>query len=561
MAPTKWAKPVTIISLLLGVVTTVSAQQYDQTYPVPLSSEIVVNNEYGRIRISAENEPGSEGSLKAISSRPFERSDISVQSKKGRLTVDVSAGAADSRIDLEITVPQRTSAQLRTRQGEIEVSGNFARVSAETSSGSIITSLPLDNLRYKFIWTAARPRYISEPTLNEPEEKNAGKSVIEGELVGDAGAELVEIETRTSRGILLLNVDPEEMPSTLQERPLTEAAKAMVRSGDVFLSDAIRRASPKFFGDYAATLPPRRLGPELVNAPERRSTSGGNVRTVNVQVLDANNRAIQDIEQRLFTVTEGGFEREIVSVEPTSAPFNLVLLLDVSGSIKNYVDFIRKAARNFVKTVDPQDKVAIITFNDDVKVLSGFSTDFEKLSDSLDSFDSGGGTAYYDSIGYVLAETLEPLKGERVAIVVLTDGEDNRSFLSFNSLIGSLQESGALVYPLYVPAGVIAQGAIEKDETLGSADPLREKFLSLTVSETADDEGERLAQISGGVYYPISRSGELQKAYDDIVKQLRSAYTITYRAGDRRGDGALPRVRVKVDRPGAFVRVAESDRR
>lgn len=556
MFPRKTASIPVLTGLFLSLAAGTFAQQFDRTYPVAAAGEISVVNEFGKISVTAL--PEGSGSLRAVSAKAFPRDDVVVESRKGRVSIVVNPSSSQARIDLELAVPARSAVSLESREGEIRFSGDFREISAKTSSGTVIADLPVENLRYKFIWTAARPRFLSDSDLAEPEEKNAGKTVIEGELKSDPTAQETSVEVRTSRGILLLNVDPDQVPTSLAERPLTEAAKAMVRSGDIFLSEAIRRASPKYFGDYAATLPPRRTGPELVNAPERRPAPGGEIRAVNVQVTDANNRAIGGLDADAFTVTESGVEREIVSVETSSAPFNLVLLLDVSGSIQNYVDFIRKAARSFVETVDDRDKVAIITFRDDVKVLSGFSKDTEKLSESLDSFDSGGPTAYYDAIGYVLADTLEPLKGERTAIVALTDGEDNRSFLSFNALIGSLQESGALVYPLYVPAGVAASGA-STDDPSAVADPLRDKLLSFRLSEKAQEEGEALARISGGVYYPIARLSELQKAYDDIVDQLRTAYTIRYKADPRAGDGSAPRVRVKVNREGAFVRYASTD--
>ncbi|MCO6509807.1 MAG: VWA domain-containing protein [Aridibacter famidurans] len=557
MSPLKSVKIQAFVALFLGLSVGAFAQQYDQTYTLATAEEISVVNEFGKISVTVLPADAGAGSLRAVSATAFSRGEVVVGSKKGKISIEVVPSSSEARIDLELSVPSRSSVKLESRDGEIRFSGDFREISAETTSGTVIADLPTENLLYKFIWTAARPRFLSDPDLAEPEEKNAGKTIIEGELKSDPSAAQTVVEVRTSRGILLLNVDPDQVPTSLTERPLTEAAKAMVRSGDVFLSEAIRRASPKYFGEYAATLPPRRTGPELVPAPDRRPVQGGEIRAVNVQVTDANNRAIGGLPADLFTVTESGVEREIVSVETSSAPFNLVLLLDVSGSIQNYVDFIRKAARSFVETVDDRDKVAIITFRNDIQLLSGFSTDTEVLSESLDSFDSGGPTAFYDALGYVLADTLEPLKGERCAIVVLTDGEDNRSFLSFSALVGSLQESGALVYPLYVPAGVAAGGS-SSGTTRDTSDPLRDRLLSFTLSENAQEEGEALARISGGVYYPIARLSELQKAYDDIVSQLRTAYTIRYRSGSR-GDGSPPRVRVKVDRDGAFVRYASTD--
>ena len=214
------------------------------------------------------------------------------------------------------------------------------------------------------------------------------------------------------------------------------------------------------------------------------------VKTALVRVTDLNNRAIAGLEAKDFEVLENGTEREIVSVEHSTAPFNLVLLLDVSGSVENYVNFIRKAARNFVDTVDKNDRVSIVIFNEDVKVLSKFTTDKGKLSESLDTFDAGGGTAYYDALAYTVADTLRPLKGERTAIVILTDGDDNRSFLAFDSLLGSIQESGALVYPLYVPSGLIALAAQNQNADI---DPMRKKYMSLTAK--SEGEGDKLAKF------------------------------------------------------------------
>ncbi|MBV9241552.1 MAG: VWA domain-containing protein, partial [Acidobacteria bacterium] len=193
--------------------------------------------------------------------------------------------------------------------------------------------------------------------------------------------------------------------------------------------------------------------------------------------------------------------------------------------VENYVNFIRRAARSFVETVDPRDRVSIVIFNEDVKVLSTFTTDKGLLSKSLDTFDAGGGTAYYDALAYVISDTIRPLRGERSAIVVLTDGDDNRSFLPFDSLEGSIQESGALIYPLYVPSALIAAAVQNPNADI---DPVRRKYMSLTAK--AEGEGDRLAKISGGVYYPITEISQIQKAYEDIVDQLRTAYSVTYRS-------------------------------
>ncbi|MGH8596434.1 MAG: VWA domain-containing protein, partial [Gammaproteobacteria bacterium] len=360
----------------------------------------------------------------------------------------------------------------------------------------------------------------------------------------------VSLNFTTARGIILLNVPPNEVMSDLRERPLTESAKAIVRSGDSLLMEAIRRASPKYFGDYSRTLPPLRREPTFAVKSTQTENPNAATKTALVRVTDLNNRAIAGLEARDFEVMENGTPREIVSVTRSTAPFNLVLLLDVSGSVETYVNFIRKAARNFVDTVDKDDRISIVIFNEDVKKLSGFTTDRDKLSKSLDTFDAGGGTAYYDALAYTVADTLRPLRGERTAIVILTDGDDNRSFLAFDSLMGSIQESGALIYPLYVPSALIAAAATGAD-----IDPMRTKYMSLTAK--SEGEGDKLAKVSGGVYYPITQIGQIQKAYEDIVVQMRSAYNITFRSDTAMTgtNGASPRLKIKSKRENVFTAV------
>jgi Mg-chelatase subunit ChlD len=210
-----------------------------------------------------------------------------------------------------------------------------------------------------------------------------------------------------------------------------------------------------------------------------------------------------------------------------------------------------------VDIVDRSDRVSIVLFNDDVKVLSGFTTDKEKLSASLDSFDAGGATAYYDAVAFTLADTLRPMKGERTAIVVLTDGDDNRSFLPFESLMGAIEESGALIYPLYVPSALIAAS---ESQGLADIDPLRYRYINTSLTSKAEAEGPRLAKVSGGVFYQITQLSQIQTAYDDIVVQLRTAYSLTFRSNvGESGIGVSPRLRVQVTKTGSFAAVGPVD--
>ena len=363
--------------------------------------------------------------------------------------------------------------------------------------------------------------------------------------------EPVQLSFTTQRGVVLLNVDPSMAPNDLRERPLTEAARAIVRSGDGPLTDAIRKVSPHMFGDYAKTLPPPRNEPALValRPPGEIATAlTPQLMRVNASVTDRNGRAISNMRVADFAVYEDGAERQIVNVAQTSEPFNLVLLVDVSGSVEERIDFIRKAARDFLNTASPQDRISIISFHNDIKVIAGFTTDRQSLSRKLDDLEAGGATALYDAICYTLVDTLKQLRGERTAIVVLSDGDDNKSFIPFPALLEATTESGALIYPLYVPSGLIPESSVPSPAI--TVDPMRTKYLTITTR--AAEEGQKLATASGGVFYYIKRLEDLQKAYDDVVAQLRTAYTITYASN---GTGHR-RIRVRANRDGASVRLS-----
>src|SRR6185312_11587676 len=251
-----------------------------------------------------------------------------------------------------------------------------------------------------------------------------------------------------------------------------------------------------------------------------------------------------------FTILENGAERKVMSVAPANEPFNLVLLLDVSGSVEERIDFIRKAARDFLNTASPQDRISIISFRDDIQVISGFTTDRNLLSRKLEDIDAGGATALYDALAYSLVNTLKPLRGERTAVVIMSDGDDNKSFVPFPAILEATIESGALIYPLYVPSGLIPEGSVPKPTI--TVDPMRSKYLTITTR--AAEEGEKMALASGGVFYSIKRLDDLQRAYDDIVAQIRTAYTITY--SSNANSSGRRRVRVRANRDGASVRLS-----
>jgi len=572
------------------------AQTYEKEFTVSGKGLLTIKNRSGRVTVVTSDSEKNKATLQASSSgAPVEPGDVSVSGSE----ITVRERTAQNRIDLTVHIPRRARVKIESESGMVDVIGDFEVADVFTNTGTIHADVPLDAVKFKFIWESSRPRFLSDVELPRIKEGRAGSFSIAGalgantkkskhkkqppgsettgsenQIVKDEQVEkavetsqddaarttkksrtpeLVQLNFTTQRGIILLNVDPSMAPNDLRERPLTEAARAIVRSGNLPLIEAIRKVSPHLFGDYAKTLPPPQREPSLVNLRppgELATRVTPQLMRINASVTDHHGRAIAGMQVSDFAVYEDGAERKIVNVTPTTEAFNLVLLLDVSGSVEERIDFIRKAARDFLNTASPQDRISIISFREDIQVISGFSTDRSMLSKKLDEIDAGGATALYDALGYILSDTLKPLRGERTAIVILSDGDDNKSFVPFPAIIEAASESGALIYPLYVPSGLIPESSVPQPSI--TVDPLRTRYLTITTR--AAEEGQKLATASGGVFYSIKRLEDLQKAYDDVVAQLRTAYTITY-ASNADGTGHR-RIRVRANREGASVRLS-----
>jgi VWFA-related protein len=583
-----------LILVILPSPSNVQAQAFEKELNVNAKALLTIKNRSGRVSVIASDSEKDKPFLKATSTAgTVEPGDVVVSGN------EINVRERPYRIDVTVRVPKRARVKIESESGMIDIVGDVASADVVTNTGTIHADVPTEALRLKFEWSSSRPRYLSDIELPRVKEGRAGAFSISATLGPDAKRkkekkpkskdepnadsskptdangdkpveatengdsaekekppepqQLVQLNFTTQRGVILLNVDPSMAPNDLRERPLTDAAKAIVRSGDGPLSDAIRKVSPRIFGEYSKTIPPPQRSPLLVESRAR-----GEVVTVvtpqlvkvNASVTDRHGRAIPGMRDTDFSVYENGSQRKIVNVTPTNEPFNLVLMLDVSGSVEERIDFIRKAARDFLRTASPQDRISIISFHDDIRIISDFTTDRALLSKKLDELDAGGATAMYDALGYTLVHSLKPLRGERTAVVIMSDGDDNKSFVPFPAILEATIESGALIYPLYVPSGLIPESSVPQPSI--TVDPMRSKYLTITTR--AQEEGAKLAQVSGGVFYQIRRLDDLQNAYDDIVAQMRTAYTITYNSNAN--DSGRRRVLVRANREGASVRLS-----
>ncbi len=317
--------------------------------------------------------------------------------------------------------------------------------------------------------------------------------------------------------------------------------------------------------------------------------------TLNVSVVDRNSgRSIPKLQKEDFLVYEDGVLQQIDTLAQSEAPFNLLLLIDVSGSTQSYMPSIRKAAMNFVRQSKANDRIALATFNSRVQLVLGFTNDHDAASRAIQSIQAGGGTAFYDALMACVDQYFRDVEG-RGAIVVFTDGVDNQlfgertegSFVKFDELYRRVQEIEPVIYNIFFDTqgtyptgtreiGPASQGGvigvlgdiIRGGRTTGSypptyPTPTPTPYPSPRVTSEAEraayEEAARellmIADQTGGRFYRMRQIEELLTVYSQIADDLRVQYEISYSPSNHKYDGKWREIRVQVkNHPRAVVR-------
>lgn len=308
--------------------------------------------------------------------------------------------------------------------------------------------------------------------------------------------------------------------------------------------------------------------------PDEVITTTTSLVQLNVGVVDRQGRAVTTLSRQHFAVYEDNVKQSIQSFEPTSAPFSLVLLLDMSGSTLNFRQQLKQAAARFLDALGPDDRVAVIQFNAKVKTLAGFSTDRRKAAYAIEITAGAGETHFYEALSYSLAALMKE-GNRRKAIVALTDGLDTHlrnsdraaaaraqtdeeaiasikpnSSSVMNSVLTAADRQGVTIYPLALPSG--------DPKRLPLPDPIINGIYG-----AARTRLQTVADRTGGSLNEIQRLDQLARIYVEVAASLRTLYSVAYQApSNRPRDGKWRAIRVEVTdpdltartRPGYFAR-------
>ncbi len=279
---------------------------------------------------------------------------------------------------------------------------------------------------------------------------------------------------------------------------------------------------------------------------------------VPVSIRDQAGLNVQGLTPERFIVFDNGERQEIVSFNRQRIPANIVFLLDASGSVFSRMKLIREAAKSFMKSLLPEDKVCVMQFADDVELLQDWTpgTESKPLLKALDwRYHPGQATVFYDGL-YLAAQTqLNKVEGRRL-VILLTDGIDSapRKRASFTDALTAIRRSEAAVYVVSLTASL--RDDISKYDrgwfgrVFGGTDA-KALARARTMIDEAEDLLTRIATETGGrIFLPIKEE-DLLPAYEAIAEELRLQYVITYKPTQRAAAGEYRRIKVLVT-PGGF---------
>lgn len=289
-----------------------------------------------------------------------------------------------------------------------------------------------------------------------------------------------------------------------------------------------------------------RLGATLVQVPVTVRESGG--------------RYLTDLRKEEFRLYEDGVEQQIDFFGAVDEPFSVILLIDSSGSTVAQLEVIKASATAFLDEIRAKDRVAVISFNDSVSVLSELTSDRESLKNAIQAIKAGEFTQVYEAVYTAVWERLKKVEG-RKAVILFSDGIDTASseIEEEDTLDAVIESEDVIVYPIRYNT---RQDVIKKNEPKWASLPEEKRQSNLQELDNkykqADAYLYELARLSGGVVETADQLHDLKPALTRIASELRQQYLIGYYVSDNRDVERERRISVRVNRFKAIVRTRPS---
>ena len=279
-------------------------------------------------------------------------------------------------------------------------------------------------------------------------------------------------------------------------------------------------------------------GLALTTSPSaQQATFRGGTRTVPVYatVMDTNGRLVPDLERGDFEVYDNGKKQDLTLFENAVQAISVVVMLDTSGSMTMHLDLLKQAATQFVIRLLPEDQARVGSFSDRNKITispAAFTNNRDELMRALrEDLQFGNPTALWDATDRSM-DALTGIDGRRV-VLVFTDGGDNDSDRSQKHVLTRAHAEEFMIYAIGLRSRVRGQGVTQPDKGL-----------------------RKVADETGGGYFELERTDELNSTFTRVAQELHSQYVLGF--SPQTLDGKTHELEVRVTRPGLMARARKS---
>src|SRR5271155_1785686 len=251
-----------------------------------------------------------------------------------------------------------------------------------------------------------------------------------------------------------------------------------------------------------------------------------NLVLVPATVTDPMNRLVTGLERENFELYDNNVAQTVKYFSSEDAPLTIGVVFDLSGSMSSKFVRARKALTEFLRTSNPQDEFFVVGFNDRPAVIVDYTSDVDDVEARMVMLKPENRTALIDAI-YLGVNKLKEAKYERKALLIISDGGDNRSRYTEGELRRVVRESDVQIYSI----GIFDQYAPTTEEQLGP----------MLLTDICD--------MTGGRMFRVLDMGDLGDIASRISAELRNEYVIGYRPSKVKQDGNWRKLKIRLVPP------------
>jgi Ca-activated chloride channel homolog len=248
-----------------------------------------------------------------------------------------------------------------------------------------------------------------------------------------------------------------------------------------------------------------------------------------VTVTDSLNRFAIGLEKQDFRLFEDGTEQKVTHFSGEDTPLSVGIVFDASGSMDDKLEISRQAVGQFLKTMNSEDESFLIEFNDRVQLSVPFTNRTAEIQNRLTAVRAQGLTALLDAMHLALQE-MKKAKNPRKALLVISDGGDNKSHYTSKQITDLVREADVQIYSMGIFEPILYIG-MTPEEVSGS------RLLS------------EISEQTGGRAFAAVNSKQLPSIAGRIGIELRNQYVLAYAPANQEKDGKYRKVEVKMKQP------------